>query len=246
MLSMPAVEELNRKFKKRVKADNEGWPALDSHFLRVNPPKIPVDYVLVGSEPSLIGVKNHLKDGIHNFPGCPRCEPLHYVVNRYLCDGTGSYYLTDIAKGAISGGPRQGSFKRYDQWYDLLREELRLVAKPSAVIIAFGSHAGRYLAERRLEGYAGMIRHYSTLSPYWYGYRDALLSEWAVFERQIVDLPNGRALKANEKPWMFGYSKVLPRFIRGGQEHRRESAPDAGECDAVGRLSPCWNSCRSC
>ena len=147
--------ELNQRFRDRVEADNKLFPDLHSHYLAVNPPTAPVKYVLIGSEPSLIGVKDYLEEGIHNFPGCPRCEPLHYVVDRYLCDYTGNYYITDLAKGAIAGGPGKNSVQRYDLWFDLLKEELRLVAKPDAVIISFGNHAGYYLMRKGLSGHVG-------------------------------------------------------------------------------------------
>ncbi len=241
MTLLRAFKELNRKFMVRVEADNERFPDLDSHYLAVNPPTAPVDYVLIGSEPSLIGVKEYLETGIHNFPGCPRCEPLHYVVDRYLSDSNRNYHLTDLAKGAVAGGPGKESVQRYDLWFDLLKEELRLVAKPNAVIISFGIHAGYYLMRKGLSGHVGMIPHYSTRNRYWYNFRACHQPEWKRFDKDVVQLPNGTNIKAGVKTWMFGYSNTLPRFRRGGDIHWQETIVNGEHSQIVERLNPCWN-----
>ena len=129
-------------------------------------PESPVDYVLVAMEPSLRGWARDIPDarektckGFRNFCGVWQ---LHYPVGKYLCREGETYYLTDLAKGAMdTGSPGAGNEKKYEAWYQLLEKELGLVAKPDAKIISVGGKVGSFLSRRGLYGHVGTIPHYS-------------------------------------------------------------------------------------
>ena len=50
---------------------------------------------------------------------------------------------------------------RYERWYPLLCEELKLVTLPNARIIPIGSHVDRFLTEKNLPPLTERILHYS-------------------------------------------------------------------------------------
>ncbi len=158
------VEEDNRDFEKRVKrGDYRGI------YLPNVRPTGKVDYVLVGMEPSqgkwaknLDHAREKIDGGFRNFCGV---EILHFPIREYLLRDGETYYLTDLAKGAIlTKSPDAGNAKKYDAWYPLLEKELDLVAKPDAKVIAIGSKVDGFLKKKKLCGrvYAGSIPHYST------------------------------------------------------------------------------------
>ena len=108
MIFEQAYKELEDDFRQRVEKDKQS--GRESIFLPNIRPTAPVDYVLVGMEPSLgrwarVKGKSRLEDaqkridqGFRNF-----CAVwiLHYPVRTYLCQDGESYYVTDLAKGAM-------------------------------------------------------------------------------------------------------------------------------------------------
>lgn len=48
-------------------------------------------------------------------------------------------------------------------------------------------------------------------------------------------------IKTGVKTWMFGYSKTLPSYKRGGEAHWQKAAADGRHSQIVERLGPCWN-----
>ena len=119
-----------------------------------------MDYVLVGMEPSLGGFAKGKRDakleyaqrrmdqGFRNFCGV---WILHYPVRTSLCQDGESYYVTDLAKGAMLTNEKSaGSEKKYDEWYPLLEKELGLVAKPDAKIISIRNKVGQLLSKMGL------------------------------------------------------------------------------------------------
>ena len=137
-----------------------------------------MDYVLVGMEPSLGGfakgkgdarleyAQRRIDQGFRNFCGV---WILHYPVRTFLCQDGESYYVTDLAKGAmLTNETSAGSEKKYDEWYPLLEKELGLVAKPDAKIISIGNRVGQFLSKKGLYGHVGTIPHYSgRAARYW-------------------------------------------------------------------------------
>ena len=163
-----AYEELEREFEEEI--EREG-----SIYLPFIRPKRPVDFVLVGMEPSLGAWASHdllkapgeackkRQQGIKNFAWSMEDFILHYCAREYLCQGTATYYLTDLAKGAtLTAEATTNRMARYEQWYPLLQKEIGLVAKPEAKIISIGNVVGSFLSEKALFSHAGTVLHYSS------------------------------------------------------------------------------------
>jgi hypothetical protein len=125
-------------------------------FLPNTEPEGPVQYVLICMEPSLgrwarsaDEAKSKVAAGFRNFLFSIEDFILHFCARRYLCKPEERYHITDLSKGAMlakrAGLARE---KRYDRWYQLLREEIDLVAYPNARIITVGEVVYRYLKQR--------------------------------------------------------------------------------------------------
>ena len=104
----PALE---RKFRDRVAQDKECF-GLESLFLPNIAPQDPVDFVLIGMEPSIGGegasildvARKKIKRGFKNFARSTEDFILHFCIKEYLCVGWGTYYLTDLSKGRCQSG----------------------------------------------------------------------------------------------------------------------------------------------
>ena len=101
-----AYDDLESEFKDMVK--EEKVLGFESIFLPNRKPKQRVDFVLVGMEPSLRPwaknldhAKKRIKEGFRNFQGCVCNSILHFCIETYLNIGRESYYLTDLAQGAM-------------------------------------------------------------------------------------------------------------------------------------------------
>ncbi len=90
---------------------------------------------------------------------------LHFSVRRFLCAPGQSYFITDFSKGAIlvenAGNDR---VERVDRWYTLLKEEVDLVAKPNARIIAVGQVVAKHLKRCKFPRQVTSVLHYSPLA----------------------------------------------------------------------------------
>ena len=164
-----AYMQLEDEFRERVAEDHRQWK-FESVYLPNMAPEAPVDYVLIGMEPSLgtwSGKKEQdinermrkaqekIDDGFRNFCGV---WTLHHPVKEYLCREGEAYYVTDLAKGAmLTSSPGAGDDKKYDAWYPLLEKELGLVAKPDAKIISIGHRVSRFLSEKNVHSHAGTV-----------------------------------------------------------------------------------------
>ena len=168
-----AYRQLKDKFRQRVDKDNKQWK-FESIFLPNVAPKAQVDYILVAMEPSLNGWAQDIPDahqkickGFRNFCGV---WLLHFPVSEYLCQEGETYYLTDLAKGAMATNSEgAGSKEKYETWYPLLEDELGLVAKSDAKIISIGSKVGGFLSGKGLYGHAGTVPHYSGSGTRYFG-----------------------------------------------------------------------------
>ncbi len=173
-----AYRELEEEFRQRVEEDNKRW-RFESILLPNVEPAGPVDYVLIGMEPSLGGfakgkgdariayAQSLIDEGFRNFCGV---WILHHPVRNYLCPDGETYYVTDLAKGAmLTKEEGAGSEEKYDEWYPLLEKELGLVAKPDAKIISIGNKVGQFLSKKGLYGHVGAIPHYSGRAARYFG-----------------------------------------------------------------------------
>ena len=155
---------LERKFRDRVAQDKECF-GLESLFLPNIAPQVPVDFVLIGSEPSTGGgpSKSQVFRSPKNFSGSCEDFILHLCIKEYLCVEGETYYLTDLSKGAmpVKEASKSDPNQRYKAWYPLLRDELKLVSKPSTRIIAIGGKAWDFLSKQKAQQLNGRVLHYS-------------------------------------------------------------------------------------
>ena len=164
-----AYAHLELKFREQVRLDNElaTSPEGQGVYCPVREPISSVDFILVAMEPSLKGWATDLEDarkqvekGFKNFDGFCRscvepvkiCDSLHvfcHCIKSYLCQEGESYHLTDLAKGAmLVRGAAQERRRRYESWYPLLLEEIELVGKPNAPVIAVGKSVHAFLRKQ--------------------------------------------------------------------------------------------------
>ena len=173
-------DRLEQEFRQQVEADK--WLPIkgieQSHFLENIRPTGPVDFVLIAMEPSLGGktsggeTRPNPTHWPKNFSGSFDDFILHHSIRKHLCRPNKTYYLTDIAKGAMpTSVAAVKSEERYEGWVGLLIKELDLVAKPDARLVSIGRITGRFLNEhlnqkwqRRL---LGTILHYSATASRW-------------------------------------------------------------------------------
>ena len=171
-----AYSALEDEFRQRVEEDKQS--GVKCILLPNIWPTAPVDYVLIGMEPSLgrwargkgksrlEDAQKRIDQGFRNFCGV---WILHYPVRTFLCQDGESYYVTDLAKGAmLTNEEGSGSEEKYDEWYPLLEKEIGLVAKPDAKIISIGNRVGQFLSKKGVYGHVGTIPHYSgQATRYW-------------------------------------------------------------------------------
>jgi hypothetical protein len=132
-------------------------------------PAGPVDALLIGIEPSLRSwaasedeAHQKIEAGFRNFMNSPEDWILHFCVRRYLCGPGETYHVTDISKGAMRvDAANAGRRARFRRWYDLLVEEIDLVAKPTAKIVAIGQAVRRQLDGFHFARPFTTILHYS-------------------------------------------------------------------------------------
>ena len=165
---------LEDKFKRQVDWDNHELK-IDSSYVHNFVPPRPVDFVLVAMEPST-GVPGKDRPNpcqiARNFSWSVEDFILHYCIRTYLCRNDESYHLTDLAKGGmkvkLADEKRQ---KRYERWYPLLEEEIRLLTKSksegTARIIAIGNVVADFLRNKDLCEHVEKVLHYArTAAPH--------------------------------------------------------------------------------
>lgn len=132
-------------------------------------PSAPVDAILIGMEPSLgwwartpSEAATRIAAGFRNFMWSPEDFILHYVARTSLCPPGGTYHITDISKGAMTITKAQiDRGARYARWVALLHEEVELIAKPQARIIAIGREVGALLDRYGFDRQVTAVMHYS-------------------------------------------------------------------------------------
>jgi len=142
----------------------------DGHVYLPNPtPRAQVDYVFICMEPSLghwaSGKEEaiaRINAGFRNFLNSMEDFLLHFAAHNYLCKAGEEYHVTDLSKGAMlveaAKRDREG---RYDRWYPLLLDELRLIARPGARFFAVGGAVAEHLECRGFPAEFQRILHYS-------------------------------------------------------------------------------------
>ena len=232
-----AYRELEREFENQVKRDNQRF-GFESIFLPNVTPGGPVDYVLVGMEPSLGRWARDLEDArrkieaedFRNFQGTPKNSVIHYCIKNYLCPDGETYYLTDLAHGAmLTTSLGAGSRDKYEDWYPLFEKELGLVAKPGARIISIGTRVGGFLSDKVLYGHAGTIPHYSNNATRFRGREVAgREDDFQKFSVRLDPLPKGTSFRLSEsrRKLMFDYKIRFERIREKGSSgwpfHQRE------------------------
>jgi hypothetical protein len=132
-------------------------------------PSAPVDAILIGMEPSLgwwartaADAASKIAAGFRNFMWSPEDFILHYAARRSLCPPGGTYHITDVSKGAmIVAKANIDRNARYARWVGLLHEEVDLIAKPHARIVAIGRKVRALLDRHRLDREVAHVMHYS-------------------------------------------------------------------------------------
>lgn len=156
MTFIERYEKLERAFDRQVAKDYKEL-GIKSVFLPNIRPEGPVDFVLVAQEPSggkgdTVKALEGIERGERNFSGSVEDFILHFCVQEYLCQGGKTYYLTDLAKGAMptkfAGLNRN---ERYERWYPLLQRELRVVANPGMRVIPIGTKVDDFLKQKSLD-----------------------------------------------------------------------------------------------
>ena len=172
---------LESKFENQVDCDNRELD-IQSEYVRNFIPPGPVDYVLIAMEPST-GVPWNMpaKHVAHsqidrNFSLSVEDFILHFSIRQYLCQGEKTYHLTDLAKGGMKTKKAAVTLQRYERWYPILEEELRLLTKPEGTrIIAIGKVVAKFLGNKGLCERVESVLHYTRTAA---GYRDSRIKPW--------------------------------------------------------------------
>lgn len=184
-----AYHDLERRFRDQVQKDRghiieevvKGWGV----YLPTEELENQADYIFVAMEPSFGGAdsiedaEKKIADGGARAFGSPadyRDKPtkknlflFRLSIERFLCKQGETYHLTDLSKGAmpvtVAALDRD---RRYEAWYPLLLEEIRIVGKPSAPVIAIGREVEKFLQKKGLKGETNRslytVPHYSLLA----------------------------------------------------------------------------------
>lgn len=184
-LDKTAYHNLEQQFEAQVDRDKshvierivQGWGI----YLPCVEPKSWVDYVIVGMEPSF-GWANSIEDaqkkiqeGFRNFALSGRTlsgkesdtlSLLLLSIDRYLLQPGQTCHMTDVSKGAMPGTVAAlDRDRRYEEWYPLLLQEIEIVGKPGAPVIAIGKRVEERLRRHSLQRETSrslyVIPHYS-------------------------------------------------------------------------------------
>lgn len=156
------VRDLERRFSSLAERDG-------SVYLPNFMPTGPVDYVLIGMEPSLgawgprpAEARAKIAAGFRNFMWSLEDFILHTSARQYLCEPGQTYHLTDISKGAmLVERANLDRAARYARWFPLLVQEIELVAKPHAKVIPVGKAVAQNLWALGFARALDPILHYS-------------------------------------------------------------------------------------
>ncbi len=172
MQDTQSFHAMYRTLEKRMEAQAESDGDI---YLPNLTPDVPVDYVFICMEPS-IGrwgktpaiAKSRIANGFRNFIYSLDDFILHYCATRYLCDANERYHVTDVSKGAMPvEHAAVGRVERYIRWHRLLEDELKLILRPEAGVIAVGKSVADHLQRQNFERRFVPILHYSGQAAAW-------------------------------------------------------------------------------
>jgi hypothetical protein len=154
---------------------------------------------------------------------------LHFCVRRFACHEGETYHLTDVSKGAMTvAQAHQNRRERYAKWYELLQEELGLVAAARTRVFAVGQAVAHFLDRRGFERLSGRLLHYGGQAA---KHREQFIQgrerEFARFSPtvslgDIIGVARDVMVEAELPRWMI--EKTLDRVKRGAglTESRRK------------------------
>ena len=170
-LNKAEYHNLERLFKAQVDRDKahaiervvQGWGV----YLPCVEPESCVDYVIVGMEPSfgwahsIEAAQKKIREGLRNFSLSGKkvsgkesdtLSLLLISIDRYLLQPGQTCHMTDVSKGAMPGTVAAlDRDRRYEEWYPLLLQEIEIVGKPGAPVIAIGKRVEALLRRQGLQ-----------------------------------------------------------------------------------------------
>lgn len=167
------MEEAIRRAYRDLERRMELLAESDGDVYLPNPePRAKADYILICMEPSLghwarsaEEARARIASGFRNFVDGSESMLLHFSVRRFLCERGQSYHITDFSKGAMLVQHAAAlRADRYDRWYQLLLEEIELLAAPGARVIAVGKSVADHLRRREFPRDVTPVMHYSPLA----------------------------------------------------------------------------------
>lgn len=158
-------QRLESQMKRLAEEDGDA-------FLPNLEPVEPVDYVFVCMEPSRGNwartadeARSKVDAGFRNFTSSIEDFILHFCIQKYLCEPTQRYHLTDLSKGAmLVSDAANDRTERYDRWYALLMQEIDIIAKPETGIFAVGNAVAQQLRRCQFPRPFQQVIHYSPLA----------------------------------------------------------------------------------
>ncbi len=136
--------------KEVIKSDD---PQCEIVYIPNLIPKSRVEFIFVAMEPSFgawarteMEAQRKVDAGFLNFIDSWDVMAFHYCISEYL---SASYYITDISKAAmkVKNAERYREWI-YEQWADLLKEEMEIVASDRSKIIPVGHTANDFISGR--------------------------------------------------------------------------------------------------
>lgn len=130
-------------------------------------PTGPVDFIVVGQEPSLRRWPRNQDPMEMLRAGYRSIHPanVHFAIRKYLLSPGERYCITDIAKGAMYGKTANTDAnereKRWARWWPLLQAEFARVSKSNTRMFALGDKVLGYLNRYRCR--AILLRHYAAM-----------------------------------------------------------------------------------
>lgn len=229
-----AYHNLERRFSAQVDKDRahtiERAVRGGGVYLPCVEPESWVDYVIVGMEPSfgwaksVEDAKKKIQKGFRNFAHSGRklsgkeSDTLSLLIlsmDRYLLKPGLTCHMTDVSKGAmpvtVAALDRD---RRYEEWYPLLLEEIAIVGKPGAPVIAIGKKVELFLRRHGLQRGTGRplyaIPHYSMqASASWKRVAERHSEEFEAFN--TAEFEEGRRWAANlsraKRSLVFAYKR---------------------------------------
>jgi hypothetical protein len=171
------IELLEKEFKRQVDDDKKREGTKMIYLPNLYPAK-KVDYILIGSEPSLKRWAKTIPDAkrkidqqnFKNFCWSVEDFILHYAIRHSLC-GKNNYYITDLTKGAMKtkdASNKKEAKGRRNRWYESLCDDIRLFSKATTVFISIGDEVHSFLlGQEEKFGSKSNIKKIYHYSPNW-------------------------------------------------------------------------------